>query len=242
MLLILAPLVLLAEEVKPLYFNVVLEAEHLTVIYSQVTSPVLKVHKKMGDSFDKDELVVELDHKVFESNVAKAAAAVIKFQTELEAKKRLYNDDALSQFELDEAVAQLAGAEADFVLAQKMLEDTSIKAPYDGRVVKISMKEYELAQTGKEILTLVDDAVLYGKFLVPSQYMSCLQIGAPVDIYLRETGSKVEAVLSRISPVIDPASSTILVEAKIDNQNHELNAGMTGRIHLRGCLKSAKKE
>lgn len=234
-MILLFPFALLAEENKPLFFNVVLEAEHLTVVYAQLTSPVLKVHKKMGDAFEKDELLMELDKRVFESNLQKAKALVAKFEVELNAKKRLYADDALSQFELEDTLAQLAGAEADYVIAQKMLEDTSIRAPYEGHVVKVAMKEFELAQTGKELLTLVDDSYLYAKFLVPSHYLQCLQTGMTLEIFLREKGEKVEAVLTRIAPVIDPASSTVLAEARIDNTKRTLLPGMTGRVYLRQC-------
>ncbi len=216
-------------------YNVVLEARHLTVIYSQITSPILKVEKRMGDSFMEGDLLMALDRDIYAGNLAKAEAAVVKFQTELSAKKRLYEDDALSKFEMDEVLAQLAAAEAEAVIAKKMLDNTDIKAPYHGRVVKVSMKEFELAQAGKELMTIVDDTVLYAKFLVPSTQFNCLRVGAPLEVYVKETGQKVNSAISGIAPVIDPASSTILVEARLENEERTLYPGMTGRVVLKGC-------
>lgn len=227
------------EEVKSYYFNVVLEARHQTVIFSQVTSPVTKVHKQMGEAFEEGEFVLELDNRVYEGNFRKTDAAVNKFQTELKAKEQLYKDDALSQFELEDGISSLAGAEADRTIAKKMLEDTKIIAPYRGRVVKVSVKEFELAQVGKELITLVDDGYLYAKFLVPSTLLRCLKVGVPVEIYIKESNEKVSSTISRIAPVIDPSSQTILVEAGIDNPDHRLLAGMTGRIVLKECKEVA---
>lgn len=205
------------------------------MIYAQVTTPVLKIYKHLGESFEEGELLLELDSRVYEGNFKKAEAAVTKFETELEAKKQLYADDALSKFELDDTISQLAGAQADKTIATKLLADTKIRGPYQGKVVKVNVKEYELAQQGKELITLVDDTYLYARFLVPSTLLSCLKAGAPVDIYIKETGEKVSATLSRIAPVIDPSSQTIVVEAGLDNSAHTLLAGMTGRVSLKDC-------
>lgn len=224
-----------AEEIKSYYFNVVLEARYQTTIYAQVTTPVLNVNKQLGDPFEEGEVLLELDDRVYEGNFKKSEALVTKFTTELEAKKQLFADDALSKFELDDGVSQLAGAEADKIIAHKMLLDTKIIAPYAGRVVKVNVKQFELAQQGKELVTLVDDAYLYAKFLVPSSLLRCLKVGAPLELYIKEAGKKVSSTIARIAPVIDPSSQTIVVEAGIENADHQLLAGMTGRVVLKDC-------
>lgn len=219
-------------------FNTVLEPLHLTVIYAEITSPVVKIHKKMGEPFNEGEVLIELDDRIFEGNYAKALAAVTKFRSELKAKQELYADDALSRFELDEGVAALKAAEADYIIANGLFESTKIKAPYKGRVVKIAVKEFELGQLGKELITLVDDDVLYAKFLVTSDLFLCLKLGMKADIYIKETRDKITTTISRISPIIDPSSSTITVEAKIDNHEHKWWAGMSGRIDIIDCNKN----
>jgi multidrug efflux pump subunit AcrA (membrane-fusion protein) len=70
---------------------------------------------------------------------------------------------------------------------------------------------------------------------VPSSHLRCLEIGSPVEIFVRETNQKIPATISRIAPVIDPSSQTILVEAGIDNSDHGLLAGMTGKVALKEC-------
>jgi len=224
-----------ASEPKKHTFNISLEPLHYTVIFSQITSPVIKINKKMGDAFEENELLMELDKKVFEGNFLKTKALVSRYTTEYQAKKRLFQDDALSEFELNESYAALKGAEAEYALAEKGLESTEIRAPYKGKVVKITVKEYELAQLGKELITLVDDDFLYAKFLVPSTLVNCLKKGMPLDISIRETGQKLTAKILHISPVIDPSSATITVEAEIDNKDHMLWAGMSGRVEVTEC-------
>lgn len=220
---------------KTYSFGIVLEPAHLTTINSEITSHVLKINARMGDSFEKDEVLMELDESIFQGNFLKASAIAIRFKSELETKQRLYDDDALSRFELDEGVAALKGAEADLIFAKKALDSTKIRAPYKGRVVKVALKEFELAQLGKELITLVDEETLYAKFLASSDLIHCLKKGMVIDIYIKELGDKVKATITRMAPVIDPSSSTITVEAKVDDPKHKLLSGMTGRIDFRAC-------
>jgi membrane fusion protein, multidrug efflux system len=224
-------------EFNSLSYNVVLEPKHHTIIFSEVNTPVLKINKRMGDSFEENEVLMELDNKVFKSNYLKALSAVRKFQIELKAMKKLYEDDALSLFELEDAFASLASAEADLALAKKLLKSTKVKVPYQGKVVRILVQEYELAQQGKELIELVNSDMLYARFLVPSRLLSCLKHGTPVHIYINEINDWVTSKISRIAPVIDPSSSTIKVEAEIDNQDGHLWAGMTGSAKIEQCKK-----
>lgn len=220
---------------RTLSYSVVLEPMYLTVVYAEVTSPILKIHKRMGESFEENEILIELDNRIFEGNYAKATAAVTRFESELEAKQALFKDDAMSRFELDQSIADLAGAIADQIIAKKGLEGTTIKAPYRGKVVKLALKEFELAQQGKELITLVDDDVLFAKFLAPSALVTCIKTGMPVEIDIKESGDRIKASISRIAPVIDPSSSTLMVEAKIDNKDHKWWGGMTGMIRISEC-------
>lgn len=228
-------------EFNTLSYNVVLEPLHHTIISAEVNTPVLQINKRMGDSFEANEILMELDSRVFVSNYLKGLSAVRKFQTELKAAQELYKDDALSLFELDEAYANLAGAEADLQLAKKLLGSTKVKVPYKGKVVKISIQEYELAQQGKELIELVNSDLLYARFLVSSTLLSCLQPGATVHIFINEVNDWIESKISRIAPVIDPSSSTIKVEAEIDNREGKLWAGMTGSAKIEKCQKEESK-
>lgn len=209
-------------------FNVVLEPKQITILSSEVSSSIIKIHKRMGDEFEKNDVLISLDSRVYKVNSLKAQAAVTKFMTELEAKKILYKDDALSKFELHDAVASLASSEADLTLADKLLQNTEIKAPFKGKVVRLAVEEFEYAQQGKELIQIVNSEQLYARFLVPSNLALSLYVGAPVNIFVRETNENIHALLSHISPVIDPASSTIKIEAELDNVSGKLWSGMSG--------------
>lgn len=212
--------------------RVIIDPELKTQLSAQVMTPVEKINKRMGDSFVKGEVLIHLDDDIFQGNLLKAKAALEKAETELAAKQHLYKDNNTSLFDLKEAEAAAATAKAELIVAQKNLQSSTIIAPYDGKVVDLGIEEHELPQQGKNLIELVEDKTLLAKMLVPSSHYKDLKIGKEITIDIKETGQKIKAKISRIGAVIDPSSSTIRVEAAIDNSDGKLRAGMSGEAHL----------
>lgn len=214
-------------------YQVFLDPLYRTRLYAEINVPIIKIYKRMGDSFDQDDVLLVFDNRVFEGAHLKAEAALVKAQTELEGKSKLYQDDITSLFELKEAEANVATAKADLLAAKKNLDASIIKAPYKGKVVTLYIEEHELPQQGKELIEIVDDEKLIAKLLLPSRLLPKLKKGQKLTIHIKETGEDATAEITRISPVIDPTSSTIKIEAEIDNSEGNLHAGMIGTIRIR---------
>lgn len=214
---------------KDTSFQVTIEPRHRTTLSAEVASPVVTVNKKMGESFKKGDLLIQLKDILFQSNLKKAEAAQEKTRVELAAKKQLYSDRVVSLFELKEAESNAAAAQADLALAKRNLESTTIFAPYDGKVISVDVEVYETPQLGKSLIEVVDDNLLIARFLVPSSFLPKLQVGMPFEISIRETGEKIPVKVSRIGSIIDPSSGTVKVEADIDNKEGKYRSGMSGR-------------
>ena len=213
-------------------YQVFLDPLYRTRLFAEVNVPIEKIYKRMGDSFNKGEKLIDFQKNVFEGAYWKAKAALSKAETAYEGKKQLFNDGILSLFELKEAESDVAAAKSDLAVAKKNLESSTIRAPYKGKVVTLYIEEHELPQTGKELIEIVDDEILLAKLLLPSNLLGKLHNGQIINIHVRETNMDVPAKITRISPVIDPSSSTIKVEAEIDNSQGKLSAGMIGTLSI----------
>lgn len=221
------------EEPAPLptyTFRMVLDAKERTLISSELNTPVAKIHKRMGDVFEPGELLLSLDDKIVQGNLGKAIGKRTRAQVEYEGKKQLYDQDLISFFELKDAEAALAEAESDYITAEKYLSASSVIAAYHGRVVKVSLEEYELAQSGKELIEMIRDDILIGRFLVPASLLPCLKPGA--ELVVEVNRQKKKSSITRLSPVIDPTSLTIKVETEIDNTDRSWIPGLIGKVTL----------
>lgn len=209
-------------------FRVVLEPYYRTMLSPVILRPIRQLNYRMGDRFKKDEELVILEDTILLANVEKAKAALEKASAEYESKKKLYDRNISSMFEYKEAEAALNVAKADLVIAQDNLAKAKLIAPYDGRVVELFAEENEYPKENSPIMEIVDDHIIRAKFLLPSRYLRYVTPGEIIDIDIVELGKKVKAKVTRVGAIIDPSSSTIKIEAEIDNTNGELLPGMTG--------------
>ncbi|MBB63804.1 MAG: hypothetical protein CMO81_01945 [Waddliaceae bacterium] len=213
-------------------YRVVLAPKHQTVLSSSVTTRVKETPKKMGENFVEGDLLVRLDDLIFRANVKKAQAVQERAQTELSAKEELFKDNVASFFELKDAMATLAVAEADLAVAQQELEGCSLLAPYTGKIVQLYVDDHEMVQPGQALVEIVDDSLLIARLLIPSLQLPKLKIAKVLNIHIRETGETIQARITQIGSVIDPASSMVKVDAEIDNSKGNLRAGMIGTTRL----------
>lgn len=223
------------EETEEL-FQVTIDPKYKTLLSAEIQSPVLSINKRMGEEFKKGDILIQLNDTIYQSNLNKAEALLDRAKVEYSGKKQLFDDNMLSLFDLKEAEAKVAVANADLTKAKYELAATEIKAPYDGKVVNLRIEEWELPQPGKELIEVVYDKKLLAKMLVPSTLLPEIKIGKPFTINLNEVNKKITANVLRIASVIDPSSSTVKIEGEIDNEGGLLRPGMTGNIEFNNVV------
>lgn len=223
----------LAAEPRLSLFRVVFEPYYRTSLSPVMLRPVENINFRMGDRFQKDDILIQLDPVQNKAMVEKAKAALVKAQSEYDSRKELYRRDLSSLFEYKDAEAALGLAKADLIVAQDNLHKTKIIAPYDGRVVDLYIEEGEYPKENTQVIEVIDDSIIRAKFLLPSRYLRYISVGSPVEIDVVELGRKVQGIVTRTGAVIDPTSSTIKIEAEIKNPRRDLIPGMTGFVTLK---------
>ena len=98
--------------------------------------------------------------------------------------------------------------------------------------VSVFAEEYELPPPNKQLIEIIDDRTLIAKLLVKVENLQDLKIGKEITITLSSIGSDITAVITRIGAMVDSSSSTIKVEAEVDNSDGKLKAGMIGTASL----------
>ncbi len=218
---------------NPNLVHVVLEPIQRAILSSQVTAKVLDITKEMGDKFEEGDLLVELDDAIYRAAYRKAKALLRQAQLSLETKQQLYDDDIGSLIELREAQAGIATAEAEIAIAKTQMDACKVLAPYPGRFVARKIQEFELAQPGTPLIEILGDHVILAKMLINSTKLKIIKIGDTINVRFRDPKISVKAKIINIGAEIDPASSTIKVDARILNPDPKLIPGMTGTAILK---------
>ncbi|MFT4552297.1 MAG: membrane fusion protein (multidrug efflux system) [Chlamydiales bacterium] len=217
----------------PTEYRIVLDPRQRTTLSAEVNSKIKEISREMGDAFNSGDILVRLEDKIFRAIHKKTKFLLQRAQEQLTAKRELFDDNVASLFELKNAQAELAVAEADLETAMKELESCTITAPYSGHIDNILINQHETIQVGQPIVKIVNDKTLLGKLLVPSYFFDKVKLGQALTIRLKENDQDISAVITHIGAVIDPSSSMFKIFAEIDNRDGNLRAGMTGTTSLK---------
>jgi len=165
-----------------------------------------------------------------ETAEAQANAARQQYEAALNGARQGYGAVETSQATLEAVRAQLAQA-------QKGLDDTTVRAPFDGYITARPVAAGEYVSSASKIATIVRMGFLKLQLQAPEQRAAHVRTGMPVVARVaaypnREFSGKVTA----INPSVDPSSRVFILEARFENPGAALRPGMfaTARVLLPG--------
>jgi len=198
------------------------------IISARVDSTVAKHIFKEGESFDKGDLLVKLDSKIYEQLFKRAKAEHEYYKKEAARNKSLLADSAVGEAEYAKSVLMRDSSAANLEMAKTNLERCVVRAPFAGRVAKRVAEEFEFVKTSQPLLEIIDDRTLLAVVHLPASMKNEIHIGSKAFVKLDSTGKKVAGEVREISAEIDPASRSFTVRIAIDNKKAELVPGMSG--------------
>ena len=155
------------------------------------------------------------------------------------AETRLKVAEANYQAALDMAhslKAALQDRRASYELAQKKLRDATIKAPVAGSVAERLVQPGEFIRENTPVVTIVQMNPLRLKTSVQEKRAALIQAGQPVDFSVEAfQGRTFHGIIAFVSPAVEQATRTFVVEATVDNSSRELKPGFfaKGTIQIR---------
>lgn len=223
------------------------------------------VHFQEGGPVKKGDLLYTLESQPFEekvaarrSNVAEAETMLAKAKGDLDRIRPLAKINAVSQSDLDEAVAafeagqsSLDAAEATLRAAEIELGYTKIYSPIDGIIGRTQAKvgDFVGRDPNPVILNTVSqvDTILVTFFITESQYLETAR-------YLSQSGSRkvqdeglhLELILidgsvyphhgkvDFINREVDTTTGAMLVQASFPNPEKLLRPGQFAKVRIRG--------
>ena len=214
-----------------------------------------------GSAVKKGDLLFVIDPQPFVAALAQAKATLAQAQaSHLNSKqvlarvRPLLADQAISQQDLDAAIAREAvdaaneeAAKAQVKTAELNLEYTSIRAPRDGMISKALIKPGGLVNASTTLLTtLYSVDPIYVNFTVSEKKLLDLQKrakarlaagGKQADYRIRLVDSseyKYGGRLNFVDAAVDPQSGTLQLRLTVPNPARELRAGQFVRVIVPG--------
>jgi len=206
--------------------------ENIEVV-SELNARVLELPFQEGQRLETGAMIARLDDREFGPEAERSQAERDQAKANLDRKKKLAADGAISPQELEDAQTSLQVAEAVAALARARLEKTLIRAPFPGLVGVRRVSRGAYMREGQVItdLTRVDEMKV--TFSAPERYAKALRPG--IDVELRTPAFPGEVFVGKLSvvdPVVDPETRTLRLVARIPNQGVRLRPGMSADVSV----------
>lgn len=224
-----------------------LVADRTASIRAEVPGSVLAVMLDPGARVSRGTPLVRIDDSAIrdmylsaKSGVTQAELAADIAKREQDRAEKLLAAGAIAQNAVEMArrgaagaTAALDDARARLASAQKNMDNTVVKAPYDGIVSERQVNPGDVVAPGAPLVTIVDPSTMRLEGTVPADQLGSVRVGSPISFTVTGyPGRTFTGSISSIYPSADPATRQVRLFAKIPNAGRGLVAGLfaAGRI------------
>ena len=210
-----------------------IESDESIQVVSELPGVVKALPFTEGQHVNAGALLAQLDDREYAADAKRTEAQRSLAAANFERAQKLFEQNAISASERDNARAALDVAEANASQAKVRLEKTRIRAPFEGRVGtrKVSVGAY--LRVGDPITDLARLSTLKVTFAAPERLMGEMRPGRVVVVTTPAyPGQRFEGRLAVINPMVDPDTRTVRLVARIPNTGGRLRPGMSADVAL----------
>lgn len=198
------------------------------MISTELPAQVAKIGFKEGEAFKKGDLLVEFDCRRQKAEYASAAAQHREMMLTFENNKVLRQSQAVGRHEVDLSEARVTKAAAEAEALRVRLDQCTLIAPFDGRVLELGLHQLETAQPGKPYISIIADGDLEIDLIVPADWVRHVHVGSELTFSVDESQTVHPIVVKRTGASIDPLSQTAKLVAAFSAPAPGVMPGMSG--------------
>jgi multidrug efflux system membrane fusion protein len=176
------------------------------------------------------------------AQLSRAQAEYDKAKLSFDRTSALYSTQSATKPDYDSAKAQLdstaasvEGSKAQISEAQVALGYCSLRAPFDGWIVKRSVDVGSLVGPATNGFSLADTRSVKAVFGMPDVSVGQVKVGQQLAITTDAFPDEFKGRVTTISPAADPKSRVYSVEITIPNPKDRLKSGMIASLALGGA-------
>jgi len=224
-----------------------LQARLHTTIAAEVEGRVTQIAVDEGGSVEAGQVVLEIDPERRRLDLDAALARLVQaranykqVKSQTERIRKLRSEKVASEQQLEEAETELqlassrvAAERAELGVAERILADASVTAPFAGLIARRAVQLGEFVQPGKPLVELVALDPLEVVFSLTELDTERVELGQSVEVSVGAFPDRAfEGVVRFVAPTVDPATRTLRIKAEIDNDDGLLRPGLFARVDL----------
>lgn len=210
-----------------------IDSDELIDVVAEINARVVEMPFAEGQAVAAGHLLARLDDSEIRAQAMRAEAERDRARSDHERAQQLFERNAVSAKELEDASVDLRVAEADYEVASARLAKTRIRAPFAGLVGRRRISAGAYVSVGQQITELARVDQMRVTFAAPERFMGDLKVGVPVTIQTPAyPGETFRGRLSVVDPIVDPQTRTVQLVASVPNRDRRLKPGMSADVRV----------
>lgn len=204
-------------------FSGVVSADQFSDLAFKMSGPLISMHVDEGQKVRAGQVVAEIDPLDFKWEYEAKKASFQTAEAQLQRAEKLLAKQAISKQEYESTEASYSNAQAAFEYAQNTLEQTKLRAPFDGFIQKKYVENYQKVQPGQAVVCLINPNKLQIQFTMPEANISYFSL--PHTIYTEFDNYKGKLFRARVKEYVEasPDGSGVPVFLYIDDPEFSLD-------------------
>ncbi len=207
------------------------QALHEVDVRAEVEGVVQALHFEKGDRVKTGQVLCELKLNDRGARLSEAQALVDQREKEYEVAKKLFEDGFRSKTQMAQAEASLQAARAAVNTQAISVNNTRIKAPFDGVIDDRYVNVGDYMRPGDKCALLIAPEPFLAIATLNEQEVGSVTVGDPATVRL-VTGETVTGRVRFVADRADSATRAFRVEVELPNPDAKLRDGVSADIRI----------
>lgn len=210
-----------------------IEAFADATVIAKVGGEVREILVEEGDDVSRGQILARLDGDRLRLEKNQAEANLRKLQRDFQRNNDLKDKGLISEGDFEKIQYEMEALQATFDLAALELDYTEIKAPIDGVVSERFVKIGNTIGVNEQTFQVTSLEPLISYLHIPEREYRRINSDQTATIEIDAlAGINFEAIVARVSPIVDPATGTFKITIEVSDPSRRLKPGMFGRINI----------
>lgn len=214
--------------------NASVEAVKAARISPETSGQIKQIAVQKGQRVNAGQVVARLNTSVMENSIQELQTALQLAQTVYQRQKGLWEQQIGSEIQYLEAQNNYQALQTRLKTLESQLEMAVMKAPFNGIVDEIFLKEGELAMPGLAVMQMVNLESLYINADISETYLPAVNTKDQVILrFPAFPGYEEKVNIFRLGHVINPENRTFRLQLKINNPGERFKPNMVANVGVR---------
>lgn len=198
----------------------------------ETSGKITDIYFKEGTRVARGQLLAKINDAPLQAQLRKLQAQWRLMQDRVFRAKALLAKEAVSKEAFQEAEANLSALKAEMDMVKAQIQQTELRAPFDGIIGLRQVSTGAYATTSTSIATLTKTSPLKVEFSVPERYAGTLPPGTALTFTAEGDLTPRKAKIYASDSRVDPDTRTYTVRALYDNKGGKLVPGRYVSVNL----------